>query len=330
MSHHGKPQKEKADGKTREARSSYFRKPEEASQTTSSDKDETNVSAEILSELQKFRQENNDNMMAMTAAITSLEHSVENMGERLTNAEVRINQVEEDSARSSRLLGYLLRRERQLEERCEELENFTRRNNLRVYGVLEGTESGDVAIWTEAFLKELLDLPTDCSLQIERAHRSLQQRPTEEASPRSLIVRFVNHQQKQQVLSKAWSMKNVQFKGKRIYMDHDYSPALQKKRREYADIKKQLKEKNIRFQTPFPAKLKVHLKEGVKTYNSAWEAAEDLLPFGIKVNVSEDEKMDKELNRIGWQTARNGRRGELMTRNLIQDVAELQKGDITD
>lgn len=239
--------------------------------------------------------------------------------------------MEGDSARSSRLLGYLLRRERQLEERCEELENFTRRNNLRVYGVLEGTESGDMAQWAETFLKALLDLPTDSSLLIERAHRSLQQRPAEEAPPRSLIVRFVNHQQKQQVLFKAWSMKNLQHKGKRIYLDHDYSPALQKKRREYAGIKKQLKEKNIRFQTPYPAKLKVHLREGVKTYNSAWEAAEDLLSFGIKATVSEDEKLDRELNRIGWQTAMNGpRRGELMTRSLIQDVEVLQKGVITD
>lgn len=157
----------------------------------------------------------------------------------MTYAENCINQVEEESARGSRLLGYLLRRKRQLEERCEELENYTRRNNLRVYDVTEGLESGDMVHWTETFLRELLDLSPDFPIQLERANRSLQQRPADEtAPPRSLVMRFVNYQHKQQVLVKAWSVKNLQRNGKRIYMDHDYSPALQKKRHEYADIKK--------------------------------------------------------------------------------------------
>ena len=102
--------------------------------------------------------------------------------------------------------------ERQLEERCEELENYTRRNNLQVYGISDGAESGD--------------------------------------------------------------------------MDHDFSPTLQKKRCEYGEIKRQLRETNIKFQTPYPAKLRVHLKEGIKAYNSAWEAAEALQSMGIKSSIS--------------------------------------------
>lgn len=63
----------------------------------------------------------------------------------------------------------------------------------------------------------------------------------------------------------------------------------------------------------------------MKTHSCAWEAAEDLLPLGIKVTVSEEEKLDKELNRIGWQTARNSpHRGQLMTRSLIQDEQYLK------
>lgn len=289
------------------------------------DKDD-NVSAKILAELKSFRRENNDQMTEITSAITSLEQSVEKMGERLTHAEDRINQVEEGSARSARLLGYLLRRERQLEDRCEELENFTRRNNLRVYGIKEGSERGDMVQWTSSFLRDLLELPLDTVLQIERAHRSLQQKPGDEDPPRSLIVRFVNHQEKQLVLTKAWNTKNLQYNGRKIYMDHDYSPALQKRRREYVEIKKQLKDRNIKFQTPYPAKLKVHLKDGIQTYTSAWEAAEDLaLRLGIRTSMSEVEKLDKELNRVGWQLAGGPRRGEIPTHSLIRDMEALQK-----
>lgn len=110
-------------------------------------------------------------------------------------------------------------------------------------------------------------------------------------------------------------------------MDHGYSAALQKKWREYTEIKKQLRERNIWFQTPYPAKLRVHLREGIKTYNFAWEAAEGLLPLGIKTSIFEDERLDKELQRIGWQTVnmRGLRRGGMMTHSLIQDVEAIQK-----
>lgn len=322
-----------SDGKTRDTRSNFFQqcKPVEANAKVSSGAaadDEASVSAAILTELQTFRRENNEKLEVISSTMNSLEQSLGKMGERMTEAETRIGQVEEGSARSARLLGYLLRREKQLEERCEELENYTRRNNLRVYGVGEGSESGDMVQWTETFLRDLLDIPASSPLQLERAHRSLQQRPADvNAPPRSLVVRFVNHQHKQQVLAKAWQMRNLQYKGRRVYMDHDYTPMLQKKRREYTEIKKQLREKNVRFQTPYPAKLRVHFADGTKTFNSAWEAAEGLLPLGIKTLVSEDQKMEKELDRIGWQTANSSgpRRDGMMTRDLIRDVEALRK-----
>lgn len=122
-------------------------------------------------------------MSAITSTMTSLEHSVEKMGERLADTERQIDQVEDRSARSTCMLGYLLRREKQLEERCEELDNYTRRNNLRIYGVTGGSESGGMVQWTETFLRELLDIPRDFPLQLERAHRSLQQRSVMKTHP---------------------------------------------------------------------------------------------------------------------------------------------------
>ena len=124
-----------SDGKTRDTRSSFFQqcKPVEANAKANSESGSDgggNVRAVILSELKTFRRENNEKLETITSTMNSLEQSVGKMGERLTHAETRIGQVEEGSARSTRLLSYLLRRERQLEERCEELQNYPRRNNI--------------------------------------------------------------------------------------------------------------------------------------------------------------------------------------------------------
>uniref|UniRef100_A0AAV2JFL8 Uncharacterized protein n=1 Tax=Knipowitschia caucasica TaxID=637954 RepID=A0AAV2JFL8_KNICA len=60
------------------------------------------------------------------------------------------------------------------------------------------------------------------------------------------------------------------------------------------------KEKNIRFQTPFPARLRVHYSEGMVTYNSAQEATEDMVKRGHTTLL-------EQIKRRMWQW--NGKQG---------------------
>lgn len=50
-------------------------------------------------------------------------------------------------------------------------------------------------------------------------------------------------------------------------------------------MKAALKERNIRFQTLFPARLRVFYEEGTVIYNSAEMATADMAKRGIKVTV---------------------------------------------
>lgn len=61
----------------------------------------------------------------------------------------------------------------------------------------------------------------------------------------------------------------------KISLDHDYAPAILAKRREYAEAHRVLKANNIRFQTLFPAQLKVFYKDGTKTYETVAEATQN-------------------------------------------------------
>ncbi|RXM94975.1 hypothetical protein EOD39_17394 [Acipenser ruthenus] len=138
--------------------------------------------------------------------------------------------MEDSRIRGERLLTYLLKKEKLLTEGCEEIENRARRNNLRIYGVPEGTERENLIQFTKTFLKELLKLPPDLELNIERAHRSLLSRP---ADPNA------------------------------------------------------------------PPRLKVFLDDGMKIFHSAWEALEGLQHLGISAKLSEPERFERELHRIG-------------------------------
>ena len=51
-----------------------------------------------------------------------------------------------------------------------------------------------------------------------------------------------------------------------------------------------LKERNIRFQTPFPARLRVFYSDGAVIYNSAEDAVVDMVERGIPVTVLKKKK----------------------------------------
>ncbi len=54
---------------------------------------------------------------------------------------------------------------------------------------------------------------------------------------------------------------------------------------EYAEVKKVLRENNIRFQTPFPARMWVFYEGETCLYNSAQEATKGMVKRGLPVSI---------------------------------------------
>ncbi|RXN14948.1 putative transposase element L1Md-A101/L1Md-A102/L1Md-A2 [Labeo rohita] len=137
----------------------------------------------------------------------------------------------------------------------------------------------------EKMLREKLELQTSQSLQIEKAHRALAPRPPENAPPRSIVVNFLSYRMKEEILRTAWRKKDFVWQERRVNIDHDYAPDIIRKRKEYTEAKKLLTEKKIKFQTPFPAKLRVFFPDVTRVYNTAEEARKDLAVRGFPITV---------------------------------------------
>ncbi len=63
-------------------------------------------------------------------------------------------------------------------------------------------------------------------------------------------INVLKFRMKEEMLRLAWQKRGLH--RKRINLNHDYTPDVLKKRREYAEAKSVLKEERIRFQTLFP------------------------------------------------------------------------------
>lgn len=318
--------KDTRSGKQDEIKSNQKQLTLEASMANGSNNDES----ELLVELRKLRRENGDAFQETKQSLNRLETSVgeikqqmEKLDERLTTVEHRVSNAEDRSIRHERALGYLLRREARLTAKQDDMENRLRRNNIRVYGIPEEAEGKEMVPFMVEFFRTTLTLKDDVEIKLERAHRAIAPKPKTKASTRSIIVRFLDFSVKQAVLQQAWKQRDITFQGQKVYFDQDYSPDVQRKRKQVREVIKRLREKNIKAQSPYPAQLKVFLDTGVKVFPSLLEAQSFLKELGVAAEIEERDVLERELTQDTWTTQDNRRkRKQLLSPTEIRAISE--------
>ncbi|KAM9308396.1 uncharacterized protein PAF06_012594 [Gastrophryne carolinensis] len=110
-------------------------------------------------------------------------------------------------------------RVRALEERCtkqeaiikayhlhlDDLENRSRRNNLRIRGIPESQNAEDARAIVTAIFNELLGRDPSTSIELDRAHRALGPRSTDPSFPRDIVCKVHLFTVKEKILRKAWT-----------------------------------------------------------------------------------------------------------------------------
>ena len=260
--------------------------------------------------------------------------------DRLDEAEGRIEEAETTLQAMGRLMKKLMHRQATTEAKLIDQEGRARRDNLRIYGIPEKDEGENMCGFLEKLLRETLDISEDMEVRIERAHRVQAAKPVDAWSkPRSIVAKFASHRVKEEVIRRAWQKKSVYYNNTRFFIDHDYPPAVLKHRFEYFEVKKILKERKIKFQTPYPAKLRVYYNDGIQLYQSAAQATEDMASRGLPVTVitAPLDQDDRELQLISaWQVAgdpkvtagtaaETQREGRTRQRSIIEKLQEFKR-----
>lgn len=282
----------------------------------------------VLEELREFRKDFQDFKSELTTA-----------NQKIMEAETRIEKVEDRVQKVEQVLTKMIKVMSEQESKLLDQESRSRRLNLRLYNVPEAAENGSSMVnFVEKLLRDSLDIPQTTSLGIERTHRALGPKPSgSEEKPRSIIIGFTLFATKEEVLRKAWTKKTVLWEGRRIYFDQDYPPAILRKRKEYTEAKRVLKRQNIRFQTPFPYKLRVFYENETRLYQSAEEATVDMIARGMPVTkVTTRESPAEQLARSAWtvvgaqQRREVGEDREQTIREKLQMYRRISSGDTED
>ncbi|CAL1602933.1 unnamed protein product [Knipowitschia caucasica] len=264
--------------------------------------------SEILKELKLFRTETAGNFGVLRKEVSDIKLNFEELKTRVNDAEQRIADNEERNMDLTKVLFHLMRKQKYLEEKCEDLEGRSRRNNLRIYSVPEKTEGSNMIVFIEKLIREQLSIREE--IYIERAHRvggtGVSVGRAAADFTRSIIVCFRSFKEKQRVLHAAWSLKDIRINDQRIYFDEDYTTEVFKERAKYRSARKQLQERKIKSRILYPAKLMLFLQDGkTKIFENPREAAEGLKDFGVTMEVPRKEPdWDSALRAAGWQSPR--------------------------
>lgn len=226
----------------------------------------------VLAAINSMKAEFSSRFDGVMTALENVRKEVSDCAERVSQAELRISSAEDDVASLRTKLHTLEAKHKTLEDKVLDLEARSRRNNLRLVGLPEGAEGRDPCSFLEKWIPEALNkVALQSSVVLERAHRIGPLRDNK-TPPRTLIMKFLNYKDKLAVTEAARAKKEIKYKDQQVRFYPDLAEGIQKMRKQFDPIRKELRNLGIRHGLIHPARLLITYEGKTCTLKTPQEA----------------------------------------------------------
>lgn len=208
---------------------------------------------------------------ALENNMTEVKRDIASTATRMEEAENRIMSTEEHLDKNQTELTNAMKRIAYLESKTDDLENRSRRKNLRPFGLREGAEGNQPLLeFIQNMLPRWLELDTGKTFTLERVHRTLA--PPKPNQDRAVIIRFLKFQDREFVF-RYIKQRNIMCEGNRLFFAQDLSAETMRQRHEFNTIRKVFVDKGIfhRFQLN-PCKIRILHNGKIHLFSSPKEA----------------------------------------------------------
>ncbi|KAJ7991224.1 hypothetical protein DPEC_G00295110 [Dallia pectoralis] len=208
------------------------------------------------------------------SSIDALRATVEAQGGRLKDMESGLSEYSDRLIRLEDTVSHLSKHNCRLQDKLDDLEFRSRRNNIRILNVPEKIELDDALAFVSALLLEVLGPSGVLSSapKLGRAHRlgRLPDDPTN-ARPRPLICCLHDFQDRERILHQC-DKAQLFFSDGRIIIFPDMISSVSEKRATFLGVKRHLYDRKVRFSLRHPARLHVENSGERLVFDSAGEA----------------------------------------------------------
>ncbi len=168
-----------------------------------------------------------------------------------------------------------------LTEKMTDMEDKSRRNNIRLVGLPEGMEGSDVAGFLRINLSRWIPSLKGCDIEIDRAHRVYDGRKNSDR-PRTLIFRVLRWHDRLEILKgarQAYPVKCTQDNVTLLFFP-DFCPVTAAKRKSLVPVLRSMTALGLQPFLAYPAVIKLR-HEGEQRCFSSLRKAEDFVGFPV-------------------------------------------------
>lgn len=227
----------------------------------------------VLAAIANLRSDFSSKLDGILSAIETVRKDVNKCAKRVDEAEVRISAAEDNITTLEAKVRTLENNNKDLEDKVLDLETRSRRSNLRLVNLPEGAEGEDACVFLENWMPEALNLaPLRTALTLERAHRVGQKSTSNSATPRTMIMKFLNYKDKMTVIRAARAKGQILFKNRPVRFYEDLATGVHRKQKEFNAARQQLRSMGIRYGMIPPARLIVTHNGQTRIFNQPGEA----------------------------------------------------------
>uniref|UniRef100_A0A8C6EP35 L1 transposable element RRM domain-containing protein n=1 Tax=Marmota marmota marmota TaxID=9994 RepID=A0A8C6EP35_MARMA len=209
-------------------------------------------------------------ILEMKETINQIKNSIESITNRVEQVEARTSDNEDKIYHLEKSLANSERLVKNHEKNIQEIWDNIKKPNLRVIGIEEGTEiqtKGMSNLLKEIITENFPEIKKETDIQIVDAYRTPSTQNHSRPTPRHIVMKISNIQNKEKILKATRERRQITFRGKPIRLTTDFSSQTLKARRSWNNVFQTLKDNGCQPRILYPAKLSFRYDNEIKIFH---------------------------------------------------------------
>ena len=203
----------------------------------------------------------------MNNAITEIKSTLEGRNSRITEAEDRISEVEDGMVEISEAERKKEKRIKRNEDSLGDLWDNVKCPTFKIIGVPEeDKKKGHEKILEEIIVENFHKMGKEIATQVQETRRVPNRINPRQNTPRHILIKLMKIKHKEQILKAAREKQQITHKGIPIRITADLSIEVLQVRREWQDILKGMKDRNLQPRLLYPARISFKYEGEIKSF----------------------------------------------------------------
>ena len=213
----------------------------------------------------KYLEELKNKQTMMNNTINEIKNSLEGINSRITKAEEQISDLEDKLLEIITEEQNKEKRMKRIEDRLRDIWDNIKCTNVRIIGVPEEeNKKGIEKIFEEIIVENFPNMGKEIVNQVQEAQRVPYKINPRRNTPRHILNKLSKIKYKEKILKAARKKQQITYKGIPIKLTADLSAETLQHRREWQDILKVMKGKNLQPTLLYPARISFRFDSEIK------------------------------------------------------------------